>query len=310
MIKLDIISEKKVSLLFIEMNESSVTRDDAIMMRSTSPASLNSLQIALFSMKDRCTKQQKKLDEQEHEISALNSSRNELYLEMKKLHEANVRLREKNVILSHELHLKSKELSEVKQKWDRDRVINESNVKQLEKLQENYLKKSGDDITISDDTTESDEMLSSLKSEDVEVTNISDVTDNTVSDVVDETRALFDNSKQSMMSMKTVLIEQQSQLVAAIDTLKQRRTVTDQSAERLISSLLNSAVTRAGDAHDHDSFARLCPMCEVVFPGESSQEEFESHVVEHFSYEESDTLRNYDTVPDAYWPGIEHNPEL
>ena len=40
------------------------------------------------------------------------------------------------------------------------------------------------------------------------------------------------------------------------------------------------------------------------------QEEFEGHVVEHFSYEESETLRNFDTVPDAYWPGIEHNPEF
>ena len=40
------------------------------------------------------------------------------------------------------------------------------------------------------------------------------------------------------------------------------------------------------------------------------QEEFEGHVVEHFSYEESETLRNFDTVPDAFWPGIEHNPEL
>ena len=40
------------------------------------------------------------------------------------------------------------------------------------------------------------------------------------------------------------------------------------------------------------------------------QEEFEGHVVEHFSYEESETLRNFDTVPDAYWPGIEHDPEM
>ena len=40
------------------------------------------------------------------------------------------------------------------------------------------------------------------------------------------------------------------------------------------------------------------------------QEEFESHVVEHFSNEESETLRNFDTVPDAYWPGIEHDPEM
>ena len=32
------------------------------------------------------------------------------------------------------------------------------------------------------------------------------------------------------------------------------------------------------------------------------QEQFETHVVDHFSYEESNTLSNFDTVPDAFWP--------
>ena len=49
---------------------------------------------------------------------------------------------------------------------------------------------------------------------------------------------------------------------------------------------------------------------EIVFPADISRDEFESHVVEHFSYEESETLRNFDTVPDAFWPGIEHDPEM
>ena len=296
-------------------------RDDNIMMRSTSPASLNSLQIALFSMKERCTKQQKKIEELEQETTLLNSSRNELYLEMKKLHEANVKLREKNVSLSHELHLKSKELTEVKELRDRDRARNESNVKQLEKLQEDYLKKSGD-TTTSSDSTDCDDMLSSLKSSEVieeDVTNdVSDVTDNTLSEAHDNTRAMLDNSKQSMVSMKTALLQQQSQLQHAIEALKQRRAVTDQSAERLISCVLSSVVTSAGGGqeapiagHEHGpAGVKCCPMCEVMFPGDSSQEEFESHVVEHFSYEESETLRNFDTVPDAFWPGIEHNPEM
>lgn len=299
-------------------------RDDNIMMRSTSPASFNSLQIALFSMKERCTKQQKKIEELEQETTLLNSSRNELYLEMKKLHEANVKLREKNVSLSHELHMKSKELSEVKELRDRDRVRNESNVKQLEKLQEDYLMKSRETTTTtSSDSTDCDEMLSSLKSsevigeEDADVTNVSDVTDNTLNDGHD-TRAMLDNSKQSMVSLKTALLQQQSQLQRAIDALKQRRAVQDQSAERLISCVLNSVVTSGASGgqdtpaggHEHGAGVKCCPMCEVMFPGDSSQEEFESHVVEHFSYEESETLRNFDTVPDAFWPGIEHNPEM
>jgi hypothetical protein len=35
---------------------------------------------------------------------------------------------------------------------------------------------------------------------------------------------------------------------------------------------------------------RLCPMCEAVFPNSTSNEDFELHVMEHFSFEESDTL--------------------
>ena len=85
-----------------------------------------------------------------------------------------------------------------------------------------------------------------------------------------------------------------------------------QAAERLISAVLTSAIARSGDRAEGEAGAgaRCCPMCEAVFPADSSQEEFEGHVVEHFSYEESDTLRHYDTVPDAYWPGIEHDPEM
>ena len=42
---------------------------------------------------------------------------------------------------------------------------------------------------------------------------------------------------------------------------------------------------------------------QVVFPEAStSQDQFESHVVEHFVYEEANTLSNFDTVPDAFWP--------
>lgn len=37
---------------------------------------------------------------------------------------------------------------------------------------------------------------------------------------------------------------------------------------------------------------RLCPMCEAAFPPNSvSQEDFELHVVEHFNFDEAETLR-------------------
>lgn len=48
-----------------------------------------------------------------------------------------------------------------------------------------------------------------------------------------------------------------------------------------------------------NSSVKKCPMCEVTFDDTVSQEDFEAHVFEHFNYEESDTLRNFDLVPDA-----------
>ena len=284
-------------------------RDD--MMRSTSPASLNSLQIALFSLKERCTKQQKK-------IAELEIDKSEVYNELKKMHEANVKLREKNVSLSHELHIKCKELSEVKELWDRDRSRNEHNVRQIEKLQEDILARHvivSD--SVSDDSNFGEDILSSLKSstdnvdEEEAVSNNSDVTNNS-----DDTKMLVDNSKKSMIDIKTTLLTQQAKITKAIETLKQRKSVTDQTAERLISSVLTSAIARSGGqdgevgTNQNVIATKCCPMCEIVFPADISQDEFESHVVEHFSYEESETLRNFDTVPDAFWPGIEHDPEM
>ena len=38
--------------------------------------------------------------------------------------------------------------------------------------------------------------------------------------------------------------------------------------------------------------ARLCPMCEAMFPSGGSQEEFELHVMDHFTYDsDPDTLQ-------------------
>jgi len=273
------------------------------MTRSTSPSSFNSLQIALMSMTDRCTKQQKRIDD-------LENSKKELYLQMKKMHDENVKLREKNVSLSHEVHTKSKRLSEVKECWIRDKEMNENNVKQLEKLQDmlGFGPKQGNSSLDSFEMDSKNDNISSLDTIDVTETDVSSTILNNAND---ETKALIDSSKQGMADIKNTLMQQQSLLKSAVEAMKQRKTVSDQSAERLIAAVLTSVVSRAG--HDNASGvlgARCCPMCEAVFPDTCSQEEFETHVVEHFSYEESETLRNFDTVPDAYWPGIEHNLEM
>lgn len=272
--------------------------------RAPSPASINSLQIALFSLKDRCTKQQKRIDELEGEKVALNNSRAELYSEMKKLHEANFKLREKNLSLSSELHMRGKENCEMKVQWDKDKSRNMSNVKQLERLQKDVIQRSARTISMDENDSE-DDTIASINYE-VATKDASEA--DAVED--EEMKTLVDTGADTMNQIKMNLKNQQTQILSALKTLKQKKTISDQKAETLISASLEAAVRKT--EHDDSSTTpagRCCPMCEVVFPRESSQEEFESHVVEHFSYEESDTLRNFDTVPDAFWPGIEHDQE-
>jgi len=274
--------------------------------RASSPASINSLQIALFSLKDRCTKQQKRIDVLEGENSALDNSRAELYSEIKKLHEANVKLREKNLSLSHELHMRSKENCEMKVQWDKDRSRNMSNVKQLEKLQKDVIQRSARTISMEENDSEDDDTIASIK---YETAQDSAETSEVIED--EEMKTLVDTGADTMTQIKQNLKNQQLQILTALKTLQQKKTLSDQRAEALISASLAAAVQRADSVYNTSNPppGRCCPMCEVVFPVESTQEEFESHVVEHFSYEESDTLRNFDTVPDAFWPGIAHDPE-
>ena len=264
-------------------------------MRSVSPASINSLQIALFSMKERCTRQQKRIEDLEMENSMLNTSRGDLYNELKKLHEANVKLREKNVGLSHELHLKSKDLSETREVLERDRSRNQDNVKQLEKLQEDILRRTDPEKLHSDIDCGDNEMISSIPPESV------------IEGRDDQIINLLDSGKSSLIDIKLSMLKQQDQLKRALESLRQKKSVSDQAAEELISTILTATVSNAQPGIQG---AKCCPMCEVLFPTNISQTEFETHVMEHFNYEESDTLRNFDTVPDALWPGIEHNPEL
>jgi len=270
--------------------------------RSSSPASINSLQIALFSMKERCTKQQKRIDELETEKIALNNSRAELYSEMKKLHEANFKLREKNLSLSSELHMRNKENCEMKVQWDKDRTLNMSNVKQLERLQKDVIQRSARTISMDDNDSEDDTIASMKFDVSKDETSEADTSED------EEMRTLVETGADTMNQIKLKLKNQQAQILSALKTLQQRKNLADQRAESLISASLE-AVIRKTEQSSSSPAGRCCPMCEVVFPLDIDQEEFESHVVEHFSYEESDTLKNFDTVPDAFWPGIAHDPE-
>merc|ERR1719228_586719 len=253
-------------------------------------------------MKERCTKQQRRIDELEAEKVTLNNSRAELYTEMKKLHEANFKLREKNLSLSSELHMRSKENCEMKVQWDKDRTMNMSNVKQLERLQKDVIQRSARTISMDDNDSEDDTIASMKFDVSKDETSEADTSED------EEMRTLVETGADTMNQIKLKLKNQQAQILAALKTLQQRKNLSDQRAECLISASLE-AVIRKTEQSSSSPAGRCCPMCEVVFPLDIDQEEFESHVVEHFSYEESDTLKNFDTVPDAFWPGIAHDPE-
>ena len=47
------------------------------------------------------------------------------------------------------------------------------------------------------------------------------------------------------------------------------------------------------DDHHHHPYpgGKTCPMCEAAFPSDVDEEAFESHVVEHFCFEEAETLK-------------------
>ena len=65
--------------------------------------SLNTHQVALSTLKDRCSKQQKKLDELEREKLVLSVENDQLAKSLHDLDEENVTLRERNLKLNHQL---------------------------------------------------------------------------------------------------------------------------------------------------------------------------------------------------------------
>lgn len=278
---------------------------------SSSPSgSINTLQIALVAMKERCQRQQKRVEELERENLLMAEVRADLYIEVKRLHETNVKLREKNLQLNQELRMKSNECVEVREKLSRARTSNSSNVKQLERLQNEVSmitnRQSRTRSDLDDDTgdqLQSGEMLMSLTP---------DLTTMETSSCIQEegdTLKLLDKTSSRMKNVKQDLLTEQQTIVEAIQTLKQRQAVAAQNAESLISASI-AAAQKYSAVSMEGTGDRRCPMCEVAFPQTVSHEQFESHVVEHFSYEESDTLTNFDTVPDAYWSGPSPDEEL
>merc|ERR1719186_524260 len=143
----------------------------------------------------------------------LNNSRADLYTDLKKLHEANVKLREKNLSLSHELHMRSKENCEMKVQWDKDRSRNKSNVRQLERLQKDVIQRSARTISMEENDSE-DDTIASMKYEVAKDTSEVDVVQD------EEMKTLVDTGADTMTQIKQNLQIQQDQILSALKTLQ------------------------------------------------------------------------------------------
>jgi len=90
-----------------------------------------------------------------------------------------------------------------------------------------------------------------------------------------------------VLEVKRALLDQQKTLMTALH--KARETAKNKE----------EAKGECGNAHESP---RCCPMCEAAFPEEQvSLEDFESHVLDHFSCEDRsmDTIHNFDLMLDA-----------
>jgi len=236
-------------------------------------------------LKDKCQKQQKRIDELEEENQQNTSSKTSLHLDLQKLHQTNEKLREKNLQLSRSLQQKSMECTQLAQKLE-DRRMNENiSARQIERLQNQvaiitHRDLSSDPCSLISMSEEAKESLS---------TDAFTLTD---------TKNMVDKVANNFTSLKEKLLEEQRKLQTAVNVLQQNKINSDRKVESLISASLSAA---SKTTNTKLSGCRQCPMCEAEFPLDISQDDFECHVVEHFSYTESETLRHFDVVPDAYW---------
>jgi len=248
--------------------------------------SLNSLQLAIISLKEKCEKQQKRLDEIEGEKDTLNASKETLYTEVKKLHEANVKLRDKNLQLSHDLQRKSVECSELNRRLEDSRMHEAMSSRQIERLQSQ--------VAVIAHRESSD--VSSLVSISEEATESLPPADDTGRPP--DLNTLIERLATNQNRLRSELNNENRKLQLAVHVLKQNKANTDQKVE----SLINAGLAAALNGEDpKKAGCRRCPMCEAEFSLDTPQDDFEIHVVEHFSFEESETLRHFDMVPDAYW---------
>jgi len=282
-----------------------------------------SLQLSLLSFKDRVMSQQNRIEELERENRDLRRSRMEAEdrhesdaVLVRQLEEANLHLRQRNLELTQALLNKNMSLSSIGS------------------FNEGFSGVSGGGGCSSSGAGESlappaDEVCrgggGGLDADDE--SSLDALERGETNDPTAEVLTRLEQQNISkIMEVKKTLLEQQKTLMGVIharsreleaaarqkgftsmsqDTSKacelhEGHQMTTQASTDQLPGERTNGLTRTNQEFSSD---RQCPMCEVAFPeGQVSLEDFESHVLEHFSYEDSqsmETIRNFDLMLDA-----------
>jgi len=295
-------------------------KDDLLATLNTSndslaALSLNSMQLAILSLKEKYNEKQNQVEIMESERNQLIMSKENLYNELKKLHEANEKLREQNLKLSSDLEHKSKECVLLCQRLQDHGIQDYSNLSDARDLTNTSKYRITDDSGSSsynnpelnkqyesDTIIPKDNRLISNKKE-APSAALAGVDEN-ASD-----RILIEQVANNFSTIRSKIKTDQLKLLKVMQILQDNKEKTELSNNKLIGTLSNwnSSITKVGSCVE--GVTRKCPMCEAEFPLNTSQDEFELHVVEHFSYDEAETLKNFDTLPDADLKETKDNDE-
>jgi len=246
-------------------------------MWSPNAPSMSTHQMALSNLKERCSSQQKKLDDFEREKLVLLYENEDLKVNLRQLDEDNLELREKNLEVNHQLKQSQYEILELRRHLDR---VGRSN---------------GQDVT----STEAMEAI-----------------DNHYSDATSEelTREVH-KVNDSMSLLKRSLLEQQLFVRSLIEeTILAESESKDEVFQEASNNSIGMGVAITENVTPTNSLRleelavsydpnrpQVCPMCEATFPAvDFTQEGFLDHVNGHFTCEEEpDTLHNYEVVDEA-----------
>mgnify|MGYP001164376132 FL=1 len=211
--------------------------------------------------------------------------------ELLKLRQDNIRLQERNVQLAAELSVRSKpELS--------------SSVSDLSDVREHAGGVPGDSYPA---------VAASLDDIESDVNTDGEDTDTADNDKKkpQEPEYLLQKLRKGgnrMDQIKRQLVVQRGSIVAALKILAQARSSSSLSSYKSTEQSPDSGDSSVSEEKDRvlvsitasgtsTSQCKLCPMCEAMFPL-SAEEEFEQHVMDHFSYDsDPDTLQYL--APDA-----------